>query len=116
MALLFSFFLIYFHQCNLNLILRKYSQVLVSLYASMIRVLFKFYCNFVYLYKRGKLRFTVISYACNCPMSTSLHLIAFLHFKGHNVIVSSLRRDGLAMNRPHRNTVEVMRIVDFIIE
>ena len=39
-----------------------------------------------------------MQYACDCPMSTSLHLMAFIHFKGHNVIVSSLRRDGLAMN------------------
>ena len=35
-------------------------------------------------------------------MSTSLHLLAFLNFQSYNVVVFSLRRDKLAMNRPHR--------------
>ena len=42
-------------------------------------------------------------------MSTSLHLMAFLNFQGYNVVVFSLRRDKLAMNRPHRNTFVFMR-------
>ena len=50
-----------------------------------------------------------ISYACGCPMFTSLYLMAFLNFQGDNVVVFSLRRDKLAMNRPNRNIVVFMR-------
>ena len=49
--------------------------------------------------------------ACDFPISTSLHLMAFLNFQGDNVVVFSLRRDKLAMNRPNRNTVVFMRTV-----
>ena len=44
-----------------------------------------------------------------CPHPFILWYI--FHFKGHNVTVSSLRRDGngIVMNRPHRNTVVFMQ-------